>query len=581
MPSSSPWTRSPSPRSVSAATSSTAFAYRDRGGASRRRRRPKTSPSSPDRCSTLFLAERVLVGVGVAVVGITRRSDGFVHLAPNLGWHEVPLADLLAGQLPLGAPVLAANEADLGALAEHRRGPHAGVANLIYVSGEVGIGAGVIVDGKPLLGSAGYAGEAGHAMINPDGPLCGCGAVGCWEAEAGEAALLRRAGVADGTGHLDEVAERAAAGDDVTLRAIAETGRWVGLGIGNLINLFNPELVVLGGLYQRLFGFLESSVVEGARTRTLDAPGAMATIACSGLGSDAPLIGAAELILSNVIADPAKLEGLTVGGRARRCPPMTPEGPNGPGSSDGNAARYRRGLRSGGRTCHRAGRHPLHDPGGYVGRRRRASSRRRGAAGIHHAYDGDFEFFVGGGVAAFDCDDDRRSGPVSRRRRQPSRAVSQLRAGSGERCASRKSPIRSPDLTRVVGAYPGGHRRRRQVSTSRSCGSGRNVLLRGQGDCRFERANATWGYDGGDEWTAAFSATWEGPAALPTLAFGNYLDPADEGPSHVRRQRARAAGTGPGDLRPTDTAHPGVLHPVDPVQRLGSDRPTRPSDGQR
>lgn len=261
--------------------------------------------------------ERVLVGVGVAVVGVTRRSDGFVHLAPNLGWHEVPLADLLAGQLPLGAPVLAANEADLGALAEHRRGPHAGVANLIYVSGEVGIGAGVIVDGKPLLGSAGYAGEAGHAMINPDGPLCGCGAVGCWEAEAGEAALLRRAGVADGTGPLDEVAERAAAGDDVTLRAIAETGRWVGLGIGNLINLFNPELVVLGGLYQRLFGFLESSVVEGARTTSLDAPGAMATIACSGLGSDAPLIGAAELILSNVIADPANLNGLNVGGRAR------------------------------------------------------------------------------------------------------------------------------------------------------------------------------------------------------------------------------------------------------------------------
>jgi predicted NBD/HSP70 family sugar kinase len=196
------------------------------------------------------------------------------------------------------------------------------VANLIYVSGEVGIGVGAIVDGKPLLGSAGYAGEAGHTMINPDGPLCGCGAVGCWEAEAGEATLLRRAGVADGTSHLDEVAERAAAGDDVTLRAIAETGRWVGLGIGNLINLFNPELVVLGGLYQRLFGFLESSVVEGARTRTLDAPGAMATIACSGLGPDAPLIGAAELILSSVIADPANFGTVRPwAGEQRRCPP--------------------------------------------------------------------------------------------------------------------------------------------------------------------------------------------------------------------------------------------------------------------
>jgi predicted NBD/HSP70 family sugar kinase len=183
------------------------------------------------------------------------------------------------------------------------------VGNLVYLSGEVGIGAGLIVDGKPLLGSAGYAGEAGHTLINPDGRECRCGAIGCWETEAGEAALLRRAGVDEATGHLEEVAERAAAGDEVTLRAIAEIGRWLGLGIGNLINLFNPELVVLGGLYARLFPFLESSVAEGARQRTLGAPGRMAQISCSGLGPDAPLIGAAELVLSQVILDPASVNG--------------------------------------------------------------------------------------------------------------------------------------------------------------------------------------------------------------------------------------------------------------------------------
>ena len=254
-------------------------------------------------------ARHVLVGVGVAVAGITRRSDGFVHLAPNLGWRDVPLAAMISDELDLRVPVLAANEADLGALGEHRRGVRPGVANLIYVSGEVGIGAGVIMGGQPLLGSAGYAGEAGHTLINPHGQPCRCGAVGCWETEAGETALLRRAGVGDGTRHLDEVADRAAAGDEAALRAIADVGRWLGLGIGNLINLFNPELVVLGGLYQRLFSFLESSVVEGARQRTLGAPGEMATIACSGLGPDAPLIGAAELVLSSVIADPAATGG--------------------------------------------------------------------------------------------------------------------------------------------------------------------------------------------------------------------------------------------------------------------------------
>jgi predicted NBD/HSP70 family sugar kinase len=257
----------------------------------------------------------VIVGVGAAVAGITRRSDGFVHLAPNLGWRDVPIADMLAAELDLGVSVFAANEADLGALAEHLR-VRPGISNLVYVSGEVGIGAGVIMDGKPMLGSAGYAGEAGHTLINPEGRQCRCGAIGCWETEAGEAALLRRAGFGDGTGHLDEVAERAAAGDVAILRAIGEVGRWLGYGIGNLINLLNPDLVVLGGLYQRLFEFLESSVVEGAKVRTLEAAGGMATIARSGLGSDAPLIGAAELVLSRVIADPARVNGRNAGQRA-------------------------------------------------------------------------------------------------------------------------------------------------------------------------------------------------------------------------------------------------------------------------
>jgi predicted NBD/HSP70 family sugar kinase len=261
---------------------------------------------------------RSLVGVGAAIVGLTRRSDGFVLLAPNLGWRDVPLAAMLGEELALGIPVLAANEADLGALGEYRRGAHPGVADLIYVSGEVGIGAGVIVGGTPMLGSAGYAGEAGHMLINPGGHACRCGAIGCWETEAGESALLRRAGVPDETGRLDDVAERAAAGDETVRRALAEVGRWLGLGVGDLVNLFNPDLVVLGGLYQRLYGFLEDAVVAGAHERTLDAPGAMATIACSSLGPDAPLIGAAELALSGVIADPARTDG--------RAPPAPPAG---------------------------------------------------------------------------------------------------------------------------------------------------------------------------------------------------------------------------------------------------------------
>jgi predicted NBD/HSP70 family sugar kinase len=253
----------------------------------------------------------VLVGVGAAVAGITRRADGFVHLAPNLGWRDVPLASMLAAELALGVPVLAANEADLGALAEHRR-VRPRVANLIYLSGEVGIGAGIILDGKPLLGSAGYAGEAGHMLVNPVGLRCRCGASGCWETEAGESALLRLVGAADAS--VDDILERAEAGDVAVLDAIAEVGRWLGRGIGNLINLFNPDLIVLGGLYQRLYPHLEEAVLAGAGLQSLDAPGGLATIARSGLGQDAPLIGAGELVLSGVIADPA--DGRRAEGRA-------------------------------------------------------------------------------------------------------------------------------------------------------------------------------------------------------------------------------------------------------------------------
>jgi predicted NBD/HSP70 family sugar kinase len=249
-----------------------------------------------------------LVGIGVGVVGITRRSDGLVHLAPNLGWRDVPIGKMIAAEFGAEHPIFVANEADLGALAEHRRGVRPGVRHLIYVSGEVGLGAGVIVDGEPMLGAAGYAGEAGHTLINPAGWPCRCGATGCWETEAGEAALLRHVGAGDtatGLVALDDLSERAASGEGAVLAALAEVGRWLGLGIGNLINLFNPEVVVLGGLYHRFYPFLAAAVAQGARSQALAAPWSRVTIAPSGLGGDAALMGAAELALTPTIADPA------------------------------------------------------------------------------------------------------------------------------------------------------------------------------------------------------------------------------------------------------------------------------------
>jgi hypothetical protein len=143
-------------------------------------------------------------------------------------------------------------------------------------------------------------------------------------------------------------------------------------------------------------------------------------------------------------------------------------------------------------------------------------------AGVEHAYDGEFEFFVGGGVAVFDCDDDGRPELYLAGGIQPA-ALYRNESPQGGALTFVAVPHRATDLDRVVGAYPidvDGDR----LTDLAVLRSGENVMLRGLGDCTFERANETWGIDGGAGWTAAFSATWETADAGPTLAFGNYLE---------------------------------------------------------
>jgi enediyne biosynthesis protein E4 len=147
------------------------------------------------------------------------------------------------------------------------------------------------------------------------------------------------------------------------------------------------------------------------------------------------------------------------------------------------------------------------------------------AAGIHHVYDGEFTYFVGGGVASFDCDDDGRPDLYFAGGSNPAALYrNESRAGGELRFVPVPDPV--TDLTKVVGAYPVDIDGDERIDLA-VLRLGEEVLLRGVGDCRFERGNEAWGFDGGDAWTAAFSATWEGSAALPTLAFGNYLDLAE------------------------------------------------------
>jgi predicted NBD/HSP70 family sugar kinase len=251
------------------------------------------------------------IAIGVAVVGVVRRADGLVSMAPNLGWTDQPLGDRLARVLGDDTPIFVANEADLGALAEARRGAAVGVDHILFVSGEVGVGGGLIVDGQPFTGVAGYGGEIGHLPVNPSGRRCPCGAVGCWETEVGAMSLLRRAGRSELEGRIgvDSILRDAAAGSAPALDALEETGRWLGLGLSGLVNVLNPRLVVLGGLFGRIHPYVARVVDQELDRRALAAPRRLVRVVAGSLGAEAPLRGAAELALEPMLADPALLMG--------------------------------------------------------------------------------------------------------------------------------------------------------------------------------------------------------------------------------------------------------------------------------
>jgi len=243
------------------------------------------------------------LGVGVAVPGAVRAVDGLVRFAPNLGWVEVPFTDLLAERLD--RPVATGNDADLGVLAEHVRGAAVGFTEVAYLSASVGIGGGFLVGGRPLAGARGYAGEVGHIQVDTEGPVCRCGAVGCWETKVGENVLLRHAGRLPGGGPLAvaEVIDAARGGEARAADAVAEVADWCGVGLRAIANLFDPEVVVLGGSLAQVWRAAEDKVRE-AMSRSTMMPRDDVVVRAAQLGGDSPLIGAAELAFAPVLDHP-------------------------------------------------------------------------------------------------------------------------------------------------------------------------------------------------------------------------------------------------------------------------------------
>lgn len=251
--------------------------------------------------------ETLWVGTGVGVPGIVNERTGVVSQAPNLGWIDVPFAQMLTdalrrefGEVP---DTVASNDADLGAIAEHTRGAAVDSGNVIYVSGEVGIGGGVVLSGALMTGAGGFGGEIGHMIVNPSGIQCRCGSQGCWETMIGRAAVLACIQGSKSVGDVQEVLNVANAGDLEVQQSLASVGRWLGIGLVNLINIFNPEVVVLGGHLGQIYPTV-TDVVNEQIGHALRAPREQVRIALPGLGEDSTLIGASESAFASLLSRP-------------------------------------------------------------------------------------------------------------------------------------------------------------------------------------------------------------------------------------------------------------------------------------
>jgi predicted NBD/HSP70 family sugar kinase len=250
--------------------------------------------------------DALYVGSGVSVCRMMRRDDGLPRLTFTTEQIAAPLCAALATELGVERPVVAGNAGDVAALAEHARGTAVGCDNVIYLHRDAGVDAGIIVGGRRLTGHAGQGGQVGHMVVQPNGRPCSCGSRGCWETEIGEYALLKAAGRDTSTRNAGAltVVDAASRGDASAQAAVRQVGDWLGFGVANLVNVFNPEMVIFGGTLRELYLAAAAQVRSRLNSMALPAARERVRLRTPQLGEDAALIGAAELAFEQLLADP-------------------------------------------------------------------------------------------------------------------------------------------------------------------------------------------------------------------------------------------------------------------------------------
>ena len=268
-----------------------------------------------------FADERHLrvLGIGLGVPGLVNVQKGELLFAPNLGWHDVPLRLMWSQRFNL--PLYVENEANLGALGEYYFGVGRDVDNFIYLSSGVGLGGGIITNGKLFKGGRGFAGEIGHIQRDPQGEICGCGRRGCWETQVGPRAVLQRVkrSIAADSGNtntkhisgdlkdltFNQVVDCALQGDPLCCSALHEVGKNLGTGIADLANIFNPQIVVIGGAFSYAREIILPVLENTISNETLTAVKENLSVKFSEHGAEACVLGVIAVVLDGILREVA------------------------------------------------------------------------------------------------------------------------------------------------------------------------------------------------------------------------------------------------------------------------------------
>jgi len=257
------------------------------------------------------------LGIGAGLPGLVNVRQGNLVVAPNLHWKNVPLRLIWNQRFHL--PVYIDNEANLSALGEVYLGIASNVDHFIYLTSDIGLGGGIMIDGRLFRGGHGYGGEIGHIQRNPQGELCGCGRIGCWETQVGPRAVLRRVKKEFETHHdqslldacsgnldnltFDMVVKFALEGDLICRQAIEEVAVNLGVGIADLVNIFNPDLIVIGGAFIQGKEILHSIIEKTIFSTALQPSTDNLRIEFSERDTEACVLGAVAVVLDDILRE--------------------------------------------------------------------------------------------------------------------------------------------------------------------------------------------------------------------------------------------------------------------------------------